>query len=226
MKQIREIPHSWDLQPKEAINLQRQLSNKIIRRSCISPKSVLTVAGIDTSYRGDAACTAVVVVRLRDLQIIEHSAAVKKTNFPYVPGLLTFREGPAILEALGKLKNSPDILIFDGQGIAHPRRFGIACHIGLLVDIPSIGCAKTKLTGSYKEPHSDKGSFSYLTDRAKTVGAVVRTRKAVKPVFVSIGHRVNLRDSIKLVLQCCSKFRLPETIRQADMLSRSILHNS
>jgi deoxyribonuclease V len=140
-----------------------------------------------------------------------------------MPGLLTFREGPAILTAIGKLTAAPDLLIFDGQGIAHPRRCGLASHMGLLLDIPSIGCAKTRLSGRYEEPRSAKGSYSYLKDGEETIGAVVRTRSKVKPLFVSIGHRINLQDSINIVLRCCAKYRLPETTRRADKLARSRL---
>ena len=141
-------------------------------------------------------------------------------RFPYIPGLLTFREGPAILAALEHLTTAPDLLVFDGQGIAHPRRCGLASHIGLLLDMPSIGCAKTKLSGRHKEPLSEKGSYSYLKEGEETIGAVVRTRSKVKPLFVSIGHRINLNDSINIVLKCCPKYRLPETTRRADKLAR------
>jgi deoxyribonuclease V len=140
---------------------------------------------------------------------------------PYIPGLLTFREGPAILAAMDHLTAAPDLLIFDGQGIAHPRRCGLASHLGLLLDIPSIGCAKTRLSGSYEAPRIEKGSYSYLKDGEETIGVAVRTRTKVKPLFVSIGHRINLHDSINIVLKCCPKYRLPETTRRADKLARS-----
>jgi deoxyribonuclease V len=185
-----------------------------------------TVAGIDTSYRSNMACAAVVVLSLKHLELIEYSTAILPVEFPYIPGLLSFREGPAIIKALQKLKTRPDILLFDGQGIAHQRRFGVASHIGLLLDCPTIGCAKTKLVGQYEEPDSRRGSFTYLRIADNPIGAVVRTRTGVKPVYVSIGHRVNLRQSIKLVLDCNKGFRLPEPIRQADRLSRDVLKKS
>jgi deoxyribonuclease V len=161
-----------------------------------------------------------VVIRLSDLSTVDYATAVRKIRFRYMPGLLTFREGPAILAALDHLTAAPALLIFDGQGIAHPRRCGLASHIGLLLDIPSIGCAKTRLSGRYEEPSIEKGSYSYLKDGDETIGAVVRTRSKVKPLFVSIGHRINLQDSINMVLRCCSKYRLPETTRRADRLAR------
>jgi deoxyribonuclease V len=214
-------PNSWSLKPKKAVALQKQLALKVIRSSGIDIEDVATVAGVDTHYHQGLAIAAVVVIRLCDLATVDHATAVKKISFPYIPGLLTFREGPAILAALDHLTAAPDLLIFDGQGIAHPRRCGLASHIGLLLDMPAIGCAKTRLSGRYEEPHTEKGSYSYLKDGDETIGAVVRTRSKVKPVFVSIGHRVNLQDSINIVLQCCSRYRLPETTRRADKLARS-----
>jgi deoxyribonuclease V len=220
---MKTIVHPWNLPPKEAVALQKQLAPKVIRKSSININEVKTVAGIDTSYRNNIACAAVVVLNLENLELVEFQMAVKPLDFPYIPGLLSFREGPAILAAMKKLKSRPDVLIFDGQGIAHQRRFGIACHIGLLEDLPSIGCAKTKLVGQYEAPDVERGNFGYLKDDGQTIGAVVRTRTKVKPVFVSIGHRVNLEDSIKIVLQCSKGYRLPEPVRLADKLSRKAL---
>ena len=220
------IYHRWDLSPKEAIALQIKLARKIIRKSSINISNAKTVAGIDTAYGNDIACAAVVVLKFENLETIEIKTATGPIEFPYVPGLLTFREGPVILKTIRKLKTQPDLFMFDGQGIAHQRRLGIASHIGLLVDIPSIGCAKTRLVGKHQEPDVERGSFTYLQDDDKTIGAVVRTRTGVKPVFVSTGHRVNLRDCIKLVLRCCNGFRLPEPIRRADQLSRKTLHQT
>jgi deoxyribonuclease V len=180
----------------------------------------MTVAGVDAGYRDDIAHAAVVVVDLKDLKTVEKAVAAKPVAFPYVPGMLSFREGPVILKALGKLETPPDLLMIDGQGIAHPRRFGIASHIGVLLDIPSIGCAKTRLLGDYEEPPPTRGSISYLTDGKETIGAVVRTRTGVKPVFVSIGHLMDLNDSIQILLKSCQGYRLPEPIRRADHLSK------
>jgi deoxyribonuclease V len=216
-KEMLNTTPPWDMTPSVAIAFQKRLSAKVIRKSNL--KLPATVAGVDTGYSGGMARAAVVNLKYPSLEPVEHAVSLGRINFPYIPGLLSFREGPVILEALAKLTQAPDLLIFDGHGIAHPRRFGLACHIGLLVDIPSIGCAKTKLLGEYDEPGAERGSFSYLTDQGEIMGAVLRTRNNVKPVFVSIGHKVNLKDSIKFVLNCCRGYRLPETTRRADRLS-------
>ena len=179
-----------------------------------------TMAGVDTAYRRNSACAAVVVFSLEDLKIIEEVAAVQPPRFPYIPGLLSFREGPVILKAMSRLKAAPDVLMFDGQGIAHPRRFGLASHIGLLTGIPAIGCAKTKLTGDYRPPQRARGSTARLIDAGNTIGAAVRTRTGVKPVFVSIGHCMDLDSCIRIVLKSCQGYRLPEPLRRADHLSR------
>ena len=218
--------HAWDLPPKKAIELQKQLARRVVRKSCIRIRSIKTVAGIDTSYRSNMACAAVMVLSLKNLELMEYKTAILPVEFPYIPGLLSFREGPAVIKALQKLKTRPDILLFDGQGIAHQRRLGIASHIGILLDLPAVGCAKSKLVGQYEEPKNRRGSYTYLREADKTIGAVVRTRTGVRPVFVSTGHRVNLRDCIKLVLKCNKGFRLPEPIRQADRLSRDVLKKS
>jgi deoxyribonuclease V len=220
MQQKKYIQHSWNLPPQKTMGLQKEFSERVILSSGPALSKIQTVAGIDTHYDTVWAVAAVVNMDLPRLETVEITTAKKKVGFPYIPGLLSFREGPAILSALQKLKASPDLLIFDGQGIAHPRRFGMACHIGLWVDIPSIGCAKTKLTGQHSEPDTAKGSFSYLIDQGETIGAAVRTRDRVKPVYVSVGHRINLEDSIHVILQSCDKYRLPEPIRRADQLAR------
>jgi deoxyribonuclease V len=212
--------HSWNLTPQEAIALQTQLARRVIRKADIQLQNLDTIAGVDTAYHQNSACAAVVVFSLKDLIILEEVVAVQPARFPYIPGLLAFREGPVIIEALSRLKISPEVLMFDGQGIAHPRRFGLASHIGLLTGIPAIGCAKTRLIGEYQEPQRAKGSTAYLTDAGETIGAVVRTRTGVKPVFVSIGHRMDLDSCIRIVLESCRGYRLPEPLRRADHLSR------
>ncbi len=212
--------HPWDLEPEEAIALQTKLSDRVIRISRIKPEDIVTVAGVDTAYHKGISYAAVAVMNLTDKQIVEETMAANPVRFPYIPGLFSFREGPVILEALDKLKTAPDLLMLDGQGIAHPRRFGIASHMGLLTDIPSIGCAKTRLVGDYQEPPPTRGSVSYLTDASETIGAVVRTRSGIKPVFVSIGHLMDLNDSIQILLKSCRGYRLPEPIRRADHLSK------
>lgn len=217
------ISNPWNLNREEAIKLQQRLSLQVIRTSDSQIKDLATVAGIDTYYHNGLATAAVVSMRPADFVTVAHATAMRRVPFPYLPGLLAFREGPVILDALGKLASLPDVLIFDGQGIAHPRRFGLACHMGLIMDIPSIGCAKTCLTGSYKVPDSAKGSYSYLRDGKDIIGAVVRTRKEVNPLFVSVGHRINLEDCIRIVLKCCRRYRLPEPIRMAHALARGAL---
>jgi deoxyribonuclease V len=225
-KGIQKIDRPWDLNPEAVIALQTKLAPRVIRKSRVKPAEIATVAGVDAGYSSGSALAAVVVLNLTDLKVQEKAVASKPVSFPYLPGMLAFREGPVILEALGKLKIRPDLLIVDGQGIAHPRRFGISSHIGLLTDIPSIGCTKTILWGDYQEPQRTRGSISYLIDGDETIGAVVRTRTAVKPIFVSIGHLMNLNDSIQIILKSCRGYRLPEPIRSADHLSRKQIMRS
>ena len=215
--------HPWNLKPVEATALQAKLSRQVVCKSLTRLENMATVAGIDAAYRHETAYAAVVVMNLKDLQVIEKAVAAKMISFPYLPGLLSFREGPVVLKALNKLKSPPDLLMIDGQGIAHPRRFGIASHLGLLTGIPAVGCAKTRLLGDYEEPQRDRGSIAYLKENGKTIGAVVRTRTGVKPVFISIGHLMNLTDSIRIILKSCRGYRLPEPIRIAHHLSKKQL---
>jgi len=207
----------WDITPSDAVDLQKRLSQEVVRKSELA--TVETVAGIDTGYSKGMAKAAVVSLKYPSLEPLDQAVSLRPVDFPYIPGLLSFRETPVILQAFEKLKQTPDLLIIDGHGLAHPRRFGIACHIGLLLGIPSIGCAKTLLVGEYDEPCPEQGGFSYLKDQGDIIGAVLRTRSKVKPVFVSIGHSVDLRDCIHFVLSCCRGFRLPETTRRADRLA-------
>ena len=215
--------HRWDLTPPKAIALQTQLASQVIRKARSRRQKFNTVAGVDTAYRQERVCAAVVVFSLADLKVIEEVVAAQPVRFPYYPGLLSFREGPVILKALNRLKTAPDVLMLDGQGIAHPRRFGLASHIGLLTDLPAIGCAKTRLIGDYREPQRSRGSISELTEAGETIGAVVRTRTGIKPVFVSIGQRMDLESCIRVVLKSCLGYRLPEPLRKADHLSRNKL---
>jgi len=205
------------MSPQDARRLQMKLAAHVIRKNRLG--TIKTVAGIDVGIKGDMACAAVVVLNFPGLDIAAQATATRRVTCPYIPGLLSFREGPVILDALDRLDRKPDLLIFDGQGIAHPRRLGIASHIGLLSDLPSIGCAKSRLCGQYQEPGVDRGSHVLLMDHGETIGAIVRTRTGVKPVFVSIGHRVDLKTSIDVVLGCCKGYRLPETTRQAHRLA-------
>lgn len=213
MQDMSRISHSWNLRPREAIALQKRLARKVIDNAPVD--KVSTIAGIDVAFQKDTAIAAVVLLGYPNLERIGSFIAKRKVVFPYIPGLLSFREGPVILEAIGNLDVRPDLCIFDGQGKAHPRRLGIACHIGLITGIPSIGCGKSRLCGHHEEPPYEKGSHVPLRDRDEVIGSVVRTRDGVKPVYVSVGHRIDLESSIRMILSCCTKYRLPEPIRQA-----------
>jgi deoxyribonuclease V len=210
--------HNWNISAKKAALLQKSLSRQV--QLVGFNKKLKTIAGIDCAFSGDKkniiACA--VVLSAKTFEIIETAYAVQAVNFPYIPGLLSFREAPACLAAIEKLKTIPDCVIVDGQGIAHPRRLGIACHLGLFLDIPTIGCAKSRLIGDFKQPGSAKGSTSLLTDKGETIGSVVRTRNDVKPVFVSVGHKCRLCDAVRIVLDCCRRYRLPEPSRLAHQI--------
>jgi len=179
-----------------------------------------TVAGVDVSYdkRTPTVYAAVVLMRLDDHEILETATATSPVTFPYIPGLLSFREAPAVLQAVTRLKRRPDCLLCDGQGIAHPRRFGLACHLGLLLDLPSIGCAKSVLVGEYQEPPQKRGGFRMLMDRGEQVGLILRTRDAVEPVYVSPGYRVSTQQARDIVLKATGCYRVPEPTRQAHLL--------
>lgn len=211
--------HQWDLTPQEAIALQQSLRQEIITTDQI--EVLRTVAGIDVGFEDDGNTTraAVVALSFPELQVIEKAVARRPTSFPYVPGLLSFREVPAVLEALAKLKVTPDVLLCDGQGTAHPRRFGIACHIGLLTDRPAIGVGKSLLVGTHPEVPDEKGAWVPLKHKGETIGAVVRTRTGTKPLYISPGHRISLATAIDTVMRCTTKYRLPETTRQAHKLA-------
>lgn len=211
--------HRWDVTPAEARVIQESLRHEIVEQDRFS--EIRYVAGIDIGFEagGEVTRAAVVLLDLSDLTLIEERLAHRPTCFPYVPGLLSFREAPAALEALEQLNHTPDLLVCDGQGRAHPRRFGIACHLGLLTDLPSIGVAKSRLIGEFAEPAHRKGAWSPLCDGEEMIGAVLRSRVGVKPIFVSVGHRVSLTRAIELTLRLTPRYRLPETTRRADRLA-------
>jgi deoxyribonuclease V len=212
-------PSSWDLSPGEARALQERLCSQAETRDRLGTPAL--VAGIDVGFedRGRITRAAVAVLRCGDLQLVESSLARRPTRFPYVPGLLSFREIPAALGALAALTCTPDLLLCDGQGLAHPRRFGLACHLGWLVDVPTIGVAKSRLLGDYAPPAAERGAWSPLWDRGELVGAAVRTRRGVKPLFVSPGHRVDVASAVRLTLACTDRYRLPEPSRTAHRLA-------
>lgn len=211
--------HPWDVSPKEAIEIQHALMKRLVLRDDFG--EIKTVAGVDVGFEENDTVTraAIVVLDFQTLEPVETAVARRPTTFPYVPGLLSFREIPAVLQAMLELKQPPDLLLCDGQGIAHPRRFGIAAHLGLLVDIPSVGVAKSRLTGTHGELPPGKGSFVPLIDKGETIGAVLRTRTNAKPLYISPGHRVSIDTARQLVLHCTTKYRLPETTRQAHKLA-------
>ncbi len=180
------------------------------------------LAGVDAAFSDDRVFAAACLYRYPDLALIQQTTSVMKTTFPYVPGYLLFREGRAIIAALSKLKLPPELVLIDAQGIAHPRGIGSASHLGVLLDIPTIGCAKTRLIGEFREPGMLKGSWSELRSKEKIVGAVLRTTAGVKPLFISPGHRIDLNGAIKITLRCIGKYRIPEPLRCADMLSRKM----
>jgi deoxyribonuclease V len=210
--------HSWDLTPSEAVEVQQRLCNLVRLRPLARP--VDTIAGADISYNkfSETVYAGIVVLSLPDLRIIESAGVRSVSKFPYVPGLLSFREAPSLLEAWEKLKTKPDVLMLDGQGIAHPRRFGVACHVGVLLDWPTIGCAKSILVGRYGELGLEAGSRSPLVDKGDQVGVALRTKNKVSPVYVSPGHLIDLDSAVDLVLRSTTKYRLPETTRQAHLL--------
>lgn len=213
--------HSWDVSPTEAVALQKELAQRVSRRNSLPLDTIKTIAGVDASYK-DQGFAVIVVMTFPALEVIEQATASHESVFPYVPGLLSFREAPIVLDAFARLRVKPDLLMCDGQGIAHPRRLGLASHLGVYLDIPSIGCAKSRLTGSYEEPGPHMGDRSPLMARDETIGMVVRTKPRTRPLFVSIGHKVDLSTAVDVVLACLRGYRLPEPTRQADKLTRTL----
>ena len=206
----------WNVSPQQAMEIQRELAGRVIEQDRLG--EVRFVAGVDVGFEGEDNKTsraAVVVLKFPELVPIDYAIARLPVTFPYIPGLLAFREIPVVLRALEKLATEPDVLIVDGHGRAHPRRLGITSHLGVLLDRATIGCAKSILCGKAIEPKNQVGAWSPLIDHGETIGAAVRMRKGTTPVYVSIGHRVNLRRAIDLVLKCGKGYRLPETTRFA-----------
>lgn len=212
--------HRWDVTPREAVRIQKDLHARVVPRGRLS--KVHLIAGADTAFdkASDTAFAAVVVLSFPGLEVVEERAVRTRVSFPYVPGLLSFREAPPLLGLFRKLRHDPDLVFIDGHGFAHPRRAGIACHIGVFLDRPVIGCAKSLLVGTYREPGARRGSVSDLVDKhGQVIGAVVRTQDGVKPVFVSVGHRISLKSAVRLTLACAPKYRIPEPTRLADILA-------
>jgi deoxyribonuclease V len=209
----------WPTTPAEAIAVQEKLRGLVdVKDSGRSPRYV---AGLDVAYDGDHLAAAVVVLDRDTLEEVDRAVVRGTTTFPYVPGLFAFREVPALLAALDQLATTPELLVCDGQGVAHPRRFGLACHLGVLTGIPAIGVAKTTFVGSHGELAHERGATAELVDGGEVVGAAVRTQDGVKPVYVSVGHRVTLETAIAEVLRLAPQYRLPETTRRADRACRA-----
>src|ERR671916_3177208 len=207
--------HGFDLSPSEARRLQEELASRVVTGPPLDLSGVRHVAGADVSTQGDTAYATVVVLEFPGLSPVEVRGFEAPLRFPYVPGLLSFREVPSLAGALRKVETQVDALILDAQGLAHPRRMGLASHLGLSLDVPTVGCAKSRLVGSYKEPGREKGSATDLVHRGEIVGRVLRTRDGVSPVYVSVGNGIDLGSAVELVLACSPKYRLPETTRQA-----------
>lgn len=212
--------HSWEVSPQEAIKIQKDLKSNISLKKSFN--KIDKIAGVDVSYYQNKMIAGVIIFKFPNLKIIERQSFVASINFPYIPGLLTFREGPSILSAFKKIKNEPDIILFDGQGIAHPRRMGIATHLGLFLNRPTIGCAKSRLSGKYTSVGEQKGDYTPLKEGEEVLGVVLRTRKGVKPIFLSPGHKIDLHNSIEIVLKCIVKYRLPLPVREAHIFVNQI----
>ncbi|MBV9470934.1 MAG: deoxyribonuclease V [Abitibacteriaceae bacterium] len=214
--------HDWNLNPQEAVTLQSRLRQQVQVTPLTRP--IETIAGTDISFNkfSTTIYAGIVVLRLPTLEIIEQVGIVTETHFPYIPGLLSFRETPAVLEAWAKLQTEPDAVMFDGQGIAHPRRMGIASHVGLMLERPTLGCAKSVLVGKYEEPAPQRGSWSPMVHKGETIGAALRTKDKVQPIYVSPGHLIDLEAAIQLTLQCNGGYRQPEPTRHAHLLVNSL----
>ena len=211
---IKEL-HSWQVSTTEAIAIQQQLVSRVCRRNEVRNPRFIAGVDISSGRARDTATAAVVVLQYPEMTVVDSSVIQTETNFPYVPGLLSFREAPLIIQAYEKLNIEPDLVLVDGQGIAHPRRMGLASHLGLLLDKPTIGCAKSLLIGAHEQLSDESKSYTDITDEGEVIGAAVRTRSGVKPVYVSIGHRVDLPSAIHWVLACCRNYRIPEPLRLA-----------
>jgi deoxyribonuclease V len=214
--------HSWDLSIDAAVALQRELAGRVITDTPL--EQCRLIAGADVSYDRFSSTfyAGVVVLRTEDWGVVERQAAQAESTFPYVPGLLSFREAPVLLKAFERVQSVPDLVVCDGQGIAHPRRLGLASHVGLWLDVPCAGCAKSRLTGRFTEPGPEAGSHSPLVDHGEVVGSVVRTKARVQPVFVSPGHRTDLESAVRWVLAGCRRYRLPEPTRLAHLFVNEV----
>ncbi len=213
------ILYDWHISPSEAIRLQQELASEIITTGAV--ENPRFIAGADMSVAPDRihARAVIVVLNWPELEVVELVEEEGQMEFPYIPGLLSFREAPLVIKAWEKLSTAPDLLFVDGQGYAHPRRMGIASHLGLLLDVPTIGCAKSRLCGEYIEPGQYPGNSSLLYDCGELIGQVVRTKERSKPLFISVGHKISLENAVYWVLKCLRRHRLPEPARLAHLAS-------
>jgi deoxyribonuclease V len=214
--------HPWDVDIQQAKIIQQQLQKRIDLHPLEKPIELIAGADVSYSTKNKTVFAGIVIFRYPDLIKVETAYTVSESNFPYIPGYLTFREAPALLETFQKLLTKPDVIIFDGQGIAHPRRLGIATHLGIILNMPTIGCAKSRLIGIHDEAPSERGAFAELYYNNEKIGVALRTRANTKPVYVSPGHKITLSESIDIVLAACTKFRIPEPTRAAHHLVNEI----
>jgi deoxyribonuclease V len=213
MKVVRR--HGWQVTTTRALEIQRGLAAEVSRNGEITGPRLVAGADISVDRETGTGTGAVIVLSYPGLDIVEVKTVTLKLNLPYIPGLLSFREAPIVLAACEALTATPDLLMVDGQGIAHPRRIGLASHLGLFLEIPTIGCAKSRLCGSHQEPDNEPGSWTELSDGGEVIGAVLRTRAGIKPLYISIGHMIDLKSAVHWVMQCCRGYRLPEPTRLA-----------
>ncbi len=220
------LPDHWPTELAEAAALQETLAAQVLTTDRLG--EVRHVAGVDVGFEAEGTITraAVAVLSFPELQLVDQAVARRPTTFPYIPGFLSFRELPAVLEALANVAIVPELLLCDGQGLAHPRRFGIACHLGLLVDLPAIGVAKSLFVGKHAEVSDERGAWQPLLDRGETIGAALRTRPGTRLLYVSSGHRISLPTALDYVLRCTTKYRLPETTRWAHNLASDKRHRT
>jgi deoxyribonuclease V len=210
--------HAWDLTPDRASEIQLRIKSQVSATDGFT--QIECIAGVDVSYKVHRGEAIVAVLSFPTLELIEHCTHVGDITFPYIPGLFSFREIPLLIPALEQIKTVPQLILADGHGIAHPNRLGLASHLGILTDIPTIGCAKSKFIGTYKDPLEQRGAYSFLYHEEERIGAVVRTRTNTKPVFVSTGHKISLEKAIEVVLMCTTKYRLPEPLRWAHRMGK------
>ncbi len=218
-----KINHSWNLSEPEACLLQKAIATKVTKEDQLN--DIRFIAGADVAYEkhSDRLVVAVVILDASTLDVVDTVTAEDKAQFPYIPGLFSFRELPSLVKAFAKLQHIPDLIVCDGQGIAHPRRFGLASHLGIIFDMPTIGCGKTRLLGEHEELDAERGAIAPLVDKDEVIGNVLRTQNGINPIYVSIGHRISLATACEWILKLSPKYRLPETTRQADQAVRNAL---